>query len=266
MPVRVAVPIRPLESEDFRRLDFRVMKHAFDCQNSLGRLADEEVYKNDLALLLSENQFGVDREVKVEVAFGDFVKPYFLDVVVDQRGVYELKVVRKLTAEHRHQLLHYLRLIDCPRGKLVNFGGTSVESEFVNAGLSLDERQRFVWDRTNLDPLSPLYDLVEPVLRDLGTGLNLSLYSELFKSQTLPGLPDAPLHTMVPMSRWNNPLGSQRFVLTAPDRAMRLTAFRSVSDGYQEQLRKLIRPTPLHSLDWINISLTEVTATTIQNH
>ena len=49
MPVHCPFPIEPLTTEEFRELDYQVMRHAFDSQNALGRLADERIYQTDLA-------------------------------------------------------------------------------------------------------------------------------------------------------------------------------------------------------------------------
>ena len=50
MPVECQMQIAKLSTEEFRDLDYRVMKHAFDSQNSLGRLADERIYQADLRI------------------------------------------------------------------------------------------------------------------------------------------------------------------------------------------------------------------------
>jgi hypothetical protein len=40
MPVSCSVSIAKLSTAELRELDYRVMRHAFDSQNELGRLAD----------------------------------------------------------------------------------------------------------------------------------------------------------------------------------------------------------------------------------
>jgi hypothetical protein len=46
MPVTSAIPLNPMEQEDFARLDYQVMRHAFESQNELGRLCDEVICQN----------------------------------------------------------------------------------------------------------------------------------------------------------------------------------------------------------------------------
>ena len=46
---------RSLSSDEFEKLDYRVMGHAYASQNELGRLCDESVYEADMkARLLGE--------------------------------------------------------------------------------------------------------------------------------------------------------------------------------------------------------------------
>jgi hypothetical protein len=49
MPISSPVSIRPIQQEEFAKLDYQVMRHAFESQNELGRLCDEVIYQNDLA-------------------------------------------------------------------------------------------------------------------------------------------------------------------------------------------------------------------------
>jgi GxxExxY protein len=46
---------------------------------------------------------------------------YFLDLLVDERVVVEVKSVDELAPIHTRQLLTYLRLIRCPVELLINF-------------------------------------------------------------------------------------------------------------------------------------------------
>ena len=56
----------------------------------------------------------VYREIKLDAV-------YFLDMVVDDTVVVEVKSVDQLAPIHTRQLLTYLRLIKCPVGLLINF-------------------------------------------------------------------------------------------------------------------------------------------------
>ena len=52
MPITSPLAASPISQEQFAQLDYVVMRHAFECQNQLGRLCDELIYQNDLAARL----------------------------------------------------------------------------------------------------------------------------------------------------------------------------------------------------------------------
>jgi GxxExxY protein len=111
-----------MTQEEFASTDYRVMRSVFDCQNELGRLCDESIYQNDLAFRLETAGLGlIHKEVTVIVTHGSFCKKYYLDLVVGNGAIYELKVAARIIAEHEAQLMNYLFLLGASHGKLVNF-------------------------------------------------------------------------------------------------------------------------------------------------
>jgi GxxExxY protein len=137
------VTISCLDADQFERLDFRVMGHAYATQNELGRLCDESAYQADLkARLLTDGFRAVHTEVPVTLAHRDFSKKYFLDLVADD-ALYELKADKALTSEHEAQLLNYMFLLGLRRGKLLNFRPSKVEGRIVATSLTHDQRRRF---------------------------------------------------------------------------------------------------------------------------
>jgi len=62
MPIECSVEIAKLTTDEFKELDYVVMRHAFDPQNCLGRLADERIYQSDLAPRISSAGLDVKRE------------------------------------------------------------------------------------------------------------------------------------------------------------------------------------------------------------
>ncbi len=136
MPVQCSIAIASLSTEEFRELDYQVMRHAFDSQNDLGRLADERIYQTDLTARLQKSGISVLREVKVTLSFENFCKSLYLDLLVDSRGVYELKVAKAISDAHIGQLLTYLHLLDLSRGKIINFGSSKVRIEVRECPLS----------------------------------------------------------------------------------------------------------------------------------
>lgn len=263
MPVSCSVSIAKLSTAELRELDYRVMRHAFDSQNELGRLADERIYQADLAARLRSAGMTVSREVEVQLLHCEFCKSLFLDLIVAEQAVYEMKVVKTITDAHIGQLLTYLHLLDLPRGKLINFRSVNVESQFVNAPLDSAQRRSFNINEVEFRGDDGFRDLVIGLLRDWGTSLTLSLYHEAVVS-LLGGI--EVVEAMLPVNRNGILLGTQRFHLASPDTAFKVTAMNRDTSAYRSQLARLIQFSPLRAIHWINIARHEVTFTTIPGH
>lgn len=150
---RITIPA--LTPDDFKTRDYRIMGHAFACQNELDRFCDEGVYETDLAARLRADGFhDVYTQEPVAVTHGDSSKTYFLDLLADG-GLYELKCALCLTGEHQAQLLNYMLLLGLRCGKLLNFGPDRVEAQLIVTGLTPEVRRRFTVDTTRWQEIAP---------------------------------------------------------------------------------------------------------------
>lgn len=260
MPVYCSHPVQPLTTDEFRELDYRVMYHAYETQNDLGRLADERIYQSALADRLRKDGFSIIRELKIELSYQNFLKNLFVDLIANECGVYELKAVSAITSAHLGQLLTYLQLLDLPRGKLINFGGPKVEGRFVNAPLTTEERRAFALDDSDYTGSHEFKTFVIGLLGDWGTSLSLSLYEEAIIDY-LGGL--ELVEQMVPLIRDGIALGNQRFRLASPDTAFCVTAMNEDLSAYESQLGRLFRYSPLRAMYWVNIRVRQVTLKTL---
>ena len=59
MPIHCPVTISCLDSEEFERLDYRVMGHAYNCQKALSRPCDEGAYQADLKARLRRRRLSL---------------------------------------------------------------------------------------------------------------------------------------------------------------------------------------------------------------
>ncbi len=256
MPVTSPSPVRVIGQAEFAELDYQVMRCVFESQNELGRLCDEVVYQNDLTARLRTAGLGPIRtEVPVTVTYQDFAKTFFLDLVVRDAAIYELKTVLRLIAEHDAQLLNYLFLAGVHHGKLINFRPPQVESKFVNTGLTPDSRRRLEiitsrWREIGNESKA-LRETLVGLLKDWGGFLEIPLYLDALV-HFLGG--ENKVVQKLPFSRNGIPLGSQHFHLAAPEVAFRLTAMTGDSGAYEQQLQALLRHSPLHAIQWINMS------------
>ena len=103
--------------------------------------------------------------------------------------------------------------------------------------------------------------MVEELLVDWGTGLDQSLYTQALV-HCLGG--EEFVARQLPMQPGGMPLGHQRFHLINNDTAFRITTFQDkLGVHHPLQLRKLMAPSPLKALLWINIARHQLTLSTI---
>jgi len=260
MPITCAVELRHFDYDEFRKLDYLVMQHAFACHNDLGNLANEQVYQSDLAARLCGAGVEVLREVPIRIDHRHWSKTLFLDFLVNAGAPYELKRQTALNRANAVQLLEYLYLLQLERGKLVNFGARSVESEFVNAAIPWGDRVRFDIDRSRYTGPDTWVSLVGELLQEVGLGLSLPLYREAIVE--LLGGEDV-VQKMLPMRRGELAIGNQRFLLLDERSAFTVTGLTQGERACGEQLRRLLRFSPLECLQWVNLGRGKVQFVTV---
>lgn len=253
MPIRSTICMRPISQEQFAALDYRVMRCAFDSQNELGRLCDEVIYQNDMAARLQAAGLGpVRRQTPIIVSYADFAKTYWLDLVIHDAAIYELKTEIRLAPAQDAQLLHYLFLQGAFHGKLVNFRPAQVESKFINTSLTQEARRDLVVDSARWCEVGPESKMLRKtffgMLEDWGGFLEISLYTEAL-THLFGG--KKRVMRMVPLQRNGMPLGNQRFHLISDDMAFRVTALTEGSEQFQTHLQALLRLSPLRAMGMV---------------
>jgi len=265
MPIRHNIAVRHLTDDEFHRLDYQLMGLAFAAHKELGRLCDEDVYREFLSHRCLEAGFeSAATEVPVVLSHEDFSKRLFIDLLLNDGVIYELKAVSRLVSEHQVQLLNYLLITGIQHGKLINLRPSSVEHRFVSTRLTPERQREFDLDTQNWRPLgnhcSLLNNRLEPLLCDWGVFLEAGLYTEALthflggEEQVVRRL-DIMDGVMV--------LGRQRFHLIDDDVAFRVTAVRKNIPGCQAHLQRLLSHTRLKGMHWINLNQHDVTLRTL---
>jgi GxxExxY protein len=266
MSISCPVTIRRLTAEEFKDMDYRVMRHAFATQNELGRLCDEHIYQKDLAARLAADGFGRVRcEVPVTVIHDSFRKVYYLDLLVADAALYELKATSALVNDDLNQILNYLFLLDQPRGKLINFRPHSVETQFANTTLQSVDRYEYQmitdrWEETE-DRSRLLRRLLVELLADWGAFLNFTLYLEAV-THFLGG--ESEVVRLIPISRDGLLLGKQRFHHLDNRTGFRITAFTEAPTKVESHLVRLLEHTPLQIIQWVNFNHHRIEMTTLR--
>lgn len=265
-PFHCPISLKRLTRAEFDCLSREVMAHAFASQNELGRLCDEAVYQNDIDLRLKTAGLGpVATEVPVTVSLREFTKTYWLDLVVQESLIIELKTADTLLKEHDSQLLNYLLITETPHGKLINMRPASVEYRTVNAVVSADGRHRFRMTTDRWRPQAPrcglLLEILTGMLAAWGAFLDRHLYEEGLV-HFLGG--EGCVFRGVPLKRAGLSLGGQTLPLVTESVAFRLTALTpEAGGGYEKQLRRFMALTPLTAMHWINLHHHEIQLVTI---
>ena len=85
----------------------------------------ESAYEAALKYLLEQKGFKVERQVSLPIFWDDVQldHTYRMDLVINGNIICELKAVKFISDEHRHQLWNYMHLTHQPYGMLMNFGG-----------------------------------------------------------------------------------------------------------------------------------------------
>ena len=105
-----------------------IINSFYHVYNSLGYGFLEKVYENALIVSLSQNDWDVKQQWPITVSFEqEKVGDYFVDLVVDDSIIVEIKAAQALATEHEAQLINYLKATGLPLGLIVNFGSKKLE-------------------------------------------------------------------------------------------------------------------------------------------
>ena len=100
-----------------------IIKAFYTVYNALGYGFLERIYQNTMTIELRKLGLDVTPEVAANVYYdGKIVGEHFIDLLVADCVIVELKAVRVLLAEHEAQLLNYLKATPYEVGLLLNFG------------------------------------------------------------------------------------------------------------------------------------------------
>ncbi len=122
-------------SEELRVLASAVGQIAYGVHEYFGNGLLEKVYETALEHRLATAGFKVERQrpLKVFDEDGYCVGDYFVDMLVNDGLIVELKAVKALTPEHFAQILNYLKITRNPVGLLINFGSYKFERRTITA-------------------------------------------------------------------------------------------------------------------------------------
>jgi GxxExxY protein len=109
--------------DDINELSRVTWDAALEVHRTVGNRLTERTYRDCLAHEMRLRGHRADVEYPLPLRYKDLVVPeaYFIDLLIDDKLVVELKATPALEPEHEAQLLTYLHMSGCRLGMLFNF-------------------------------------------------------------------------------------------------------------------------------------------------
>lgn len=256
MPIEVERgPLRVFSQDDFHELDRAVMRIVFDVHNQFGRFLEELLYKREIAARCQQAGIPTERERRVWVQHGSFVKEYKIDLVFSGGVIVEAKAVEWLAPAHVAQTLNYILLTGTHHAKLVNLRTERVQWQFVSTQLTHAARHHYSVDDIHWRDVNPrsriLKQTLSAVLSDWGVFLECNLYRDAL-THALGG--DALVIRRIPVFSEERHLGDQEVHLVTDDTAFAVTAVTESDAPMRTHLERFLAHTRLNRMQWINFN------------
>ena len=111
----------------------KILQACFEVSKELGAGFLESVYEKSLLVALRQKGLRVENQVPLKVKFrGATVGEFFVDILVENIVLIELKTAGNLTNDHYAQTINYLKATEIEVGLLVNFGNPKLEYRRFN--------------------------------------------------------------------------------------------------------------------------------------
>lgn len=130
LPVPYGMSTPPTESND--HLVHRILQAARKVHSALGPGFVETIYSRAMVAELKDGGFRIEREKLIKIWYGSqLVGKHYLDVVVDDEIILELKAGRGIIPVYAAQMKSYLHATRYPLGLILNFGMPELEWELI---------------------------------------------------------------------------------------------------------------------------------------
>lgn len=117
-----------MSDDELNRITEKIIGCAFKVSNALGIGFVEKVYENSLAHELLKTNLQIKQQYPISVYYDEkLVGEFFADLLIEEKALVELKVVRTFDNTHMMQCLNYLRASGLPVCLLINFGKPKIE-------------------------------------------------------------------------------------------------------------------------------------------
>jgi len=121
-------------SVEGHRLIQEILKAAQTVHSKLGCGFIESVYGRALIIELKNTDFRIEREKLIKIWYGSkIVGKHFLDLVINETVIIELKAARGIMPVHAAQMKSYLHATGYAMGIVLNFGMPELQRELLQS-------------------------------------------------------------------------------------------------------------------------------------
>lgn len=267
MPIILPHPIEALSEQSFHKLDYSVMALAFETHNHLGRFYDEKIYRNELSEKCRLKGLKTERELEIKLTHRDYEKSLYIDLLLENSSIYELKTIKTIHEPQRIQALNYLFATNTRHGKLINFRPPSVEVEFVSTTLNHESRKKLTIQDDKWKSISELAEQLKryttSLLLDWGAFFDTQLYEEALIH--FFGGEESVIRS-VEIKNEGRVLGHQKFNCLSSTEIFLLTAAKGDTTRYAAHLIRLLSHTPFKHFHWINLNRSTIQFSTLEKN
>lgn len=120
-----------------KELSYKIVGALFNVYNSLGGGYQEKYYQRAIAKELSNQRIGFKEQVYIPLYYGkENIGRYFLDFVINEKIVLEIKAGSKFYIKDIKQILAYLKANNIQLGILANFSRQGLQLKRILKGSS----------------------------------------------------------------------------------------------------------------------------------
>jgi len=117
-----------MNEAELNKITERIIGCAYKVSNALGIGFIEKVYENAHALEMRKDGLKVVQQHPIKVLYDSvIVGEFFVDMLVENVVLVELKAVSALNSEHLAQSFNYMRASGLPTCVLINFGQPRIQ-------------------------------------------------------------------------------------------------------------------------------------------
>ncbi|MBL7191508.1 GxxExxY protein [bacterium] len=129
-------------SDELKGLCYRIIGICMEVHRELGPGFPEEYYQKALEHEFAQADIGFEPQKPIIVSYKDIqVGLNFLDFLIDEKLILEIKSVKEINDIHRFQVIKYFASSEYMVALLINFGGVKLEYEQMLPPMKIQQRK-----------------------------------------------------------------------------------------------------------------------------